>query len=495
MPNKLLVTAGNWQTTKVSCTFAVTANGKALAAADPSQQLFDIPAGTTDVQVTATPTPAPNPYWPTTINLVVATTGSISPKADSSTRVTMTAATGTTSGVTQATVKMSRFRDVTTRVFDLLKTIPIPRGERAPPEAELKGTYLTWPPADWSVKPAPDAHFLDLNEPVKKGALNLVTDPSLKVEVESVVLELAGDKPPRLYGVTWPKAIAPKDGAAPTPILVFFRQTGGQDALFGVFTGGAVKTQPYPYNFDYAERCLFESLHYGKTPLAKAIGFSLRPKGVPYQVARSGAKVVTVFPVAAIPEEYGVLADMEKTGKILEELQAFMFWRAGVGTPPASLGRTAIAGFSEPRADQVAQGRGEPERELPQEHGQGDLLLRSADGLDQRCRHGGSGVGGRRGQRHAGSPVLQRKYGLAQDAAGIEATRSAVRPDLARQEAQRRRAPAPNLGEDVQGRSRNRRQGRMVGRASLHPGDHADARARAGGHLAGEHHGRMKKAR
>lgn len=161
MPNKLLVTAGNWQTTKVSCTFAVTANGKALAAADPSQQLFDIPAGTTDVQVTATPTPAPNPYWPTTINLVVATTGSISPKADSSTRVTMTAATGTTSGVTQATVKMSRFRDVTTRVFDLLKTIPIPRGERAPPEAELKGTYLTWPLADWSVKPAPDAHFLD----------------------------------------------------------------------------------------------------------------------------------------------------------------------------------------------------------------------------------------------------------------------------------------------------------------------------------------------
>lgn len=173
-----------------------------------------------------------------------------------------------------------------------------------------------------------------------------MTDPSLKVEVESVVLELAGDKPPRLYGVTWPKAIAPKDGAAPTPILVFFRQTGGQDALFGVFTGGAVKTQPYPYNFDYAERCLFESLHYGKTPLAKAIGFSLRPKGVPYQVARSGAKVVTVFPVAAIPEEYGVLADMEKTGKILEELQAFMFWRAGVGTPPVSLGRTAIAGFS-----------------------------------------------------------------------------------------------------------------------------------------------------
>jgi hypothetical protein len=37
---------------------------------------------------------------------------------------------------------------------------------------------------------------------------------------------------------------------------------------------------------------------------------------------------------------------MEQTRKILEELQAFMFWRAGIRTPPPSLGNTAIAAFS-----------------------------------------------------------------------------------------------------------------------------------------------------
>src|SRR5262249_27012963 len=130
---------------------------------------------------------------------------------------------------------------------------------------------------------------------------------------------------------------------------LFLRQTGGQDAHpGGVFTKGGVKDEPYPYNFDYIERCLFESLHYGKGPLAVPAGWSLRPKGVPYQVAKSGANVVTVFPVAAVPDNigYGMLADMQQTGEILKELQAFMFWRAGIHTPPASLGNTAIAAFS-----------------------------------------------------------------------------------------------------------------------------------------------------
>jgi hypothetical protein len=342
--NKLVVTARNWAAKGVACRFTATADGKALAAADATNPVYEIPPGTAEVQVTATP--KASVYWPTTITLSVSNTGVISPKANSSAFVNVTAAAGASKGLTQASIKVSRFKEVTTRVFDLLKKIPLPRVGKAPDGPELTATYGAWPPKNWNINPAPDAHYLDVKAPVKPGALNFAKDTSLKVEVESVVLELAGGSPPRLYGVTWPKAIAPKDGADPTRFLLFLRQTGGQDAEHGVFTGGGVKGQPYPYNFDYAERCLFESLHYGKTPLFKAIGWTLRPKGVPYQVAKSGAKVVTVFPVAAIPGEYGVLADMAQTGQILEELQAFMFWRAGIHTPPASLGNTAIAAYS-----------------------------------------------------------------------------------------------------------------------------------------------------
>ena len=341
--NKLVVTARNWAAKGVACRFTATANGKALTAADPTAPVYAIPPGTTEVQVTATP--KTSVYWPTTITLSVSSAGVISAKANSSAFVNVAAAAGASKGLTQASIKLSRFKEVTTRVLDLLKKVPVPRVGRAPDATELTGTYGAWPPGDWGVQPAPEAHYLDVKAPVRPGALNFAKDPSLKVEVESVVLELAGGKP-GLYGVTWPKAIAPKDGADPTRFLLFLRQTGGQDAEHGVFTGGGVKGQPYPYNFDYAERCLFESLHYGKTPLFKAIGWTLRPKGVPYQVAKSGAKVVTVFPVASIPGEYGVLADMAQTGQILEELQAFMFWRFGIHTPPASLGNTAIGAFS-----------------------------------------------------------------------------------------------------------------------------------------------------
>ena len=260
-------------------------------------------------------------------------------------------------------------------VSGLLQTIPPRPSFAAPPASELKGTYGAWPPTDWSVHPAPNAHYIDVKAPVKADLLNFAKDAKVfakdakpNLEVESVVLELAADNhlAPRLFGVTWPKTIAPKDGAHPTSILLFLRQTGQQDTDKGqgVFTGGkVVKLPPYPYNFDYIERCLFESLHYGeKGPLFQAIGHSLRPKGVPYQVAKSGANVVTVFPVAAVPDSigYGLLGDMQKTGEILEELQAFMFWKAGIHTPPASLGTTAIAAFSSgtyPLAEWLAKNR------------------------------------------------------------------------------------------------------------------------------------------
>jgi hypothetical protein len=67
---------------------------------------------------------------------------------------------------------------------------------------------------------------------------------------------------------------------------------------------------------------------------------------VPYQVAKAGAKIATVIPCNKFGTEYGVLSDTEQTARILEEIQAFMFWRAGIANPPTAIGNTAFAAFS-----------------------------------------------------------------------------------------------------------------------------------------------------
>ena len=62
-----------------------------------------------------------------------------------------------------------------------------------PDAAELSGTYGTWPPGKLDVKPLPSAHYLDIGTLVTTAReLNFATAGSLKVDVETVVLELAG---------------------------------------------------------------------------------------------------------------------------------------------------------------------------------------------------------------------------------------------------------------------------------------------------------------
>src|SRR5262249_46465456 len=144
----------------------------------------------------------------------------------------------------------------------------------------------------------------------------------------------------------WPKAITPQENATPTPFFVFIRQgnKGNRYDEDGLFVGGELG--PYPNNFDYADTGLFESLHYAQSqddPARFGPLWFPGPKGVPYQVAKSGANVVTVIPCNSFEKEYGVLNQTEETGKILRELQVFMFWRAGVQNLPASIGATAIA--------------------------------------------------------------------------------------------------------------------------------------------------------
>ncbi len=348
MPVKLIVAAGNWESKQVKSTFTVFADEVILVAKDRSKQIYELPTGARHVRVVATP--KTDNYWETKVALVVASNGTVSPETGFAPWVTVTKASGATGGAILITVRVSRFRDVTGTVRDLLKVVPGTPGTGrtggAPAKPELVATYGKWPPDDLDIHPLLRVHSIDVANPVKPGGILNFKASAVAVDANSVVLELAGVKAPRLFGVVWPDAVPRKLGALPTPFFIYIRQTGGQDRK-NVFVSGGVKG-PYPYNFDYAERCLFESQHYSETPITMRKGWMLRAKGVPYQVARSGAKVVTVFPVADSDDSvsYGVLSNFDEMGRLLAELQAVMFWMVGSSAPPRTVGKTAIAAYS-----------------------------------------------------------------------------------------------------------------------------------------------------
>lgn len=372
MSNFLYPVASHWAGSAVACRFTAFADNAPLAATSDSQPTFVIPNGTSEVRLIVTP--ASSEYWEIEVALAVSSAGALTVQSNSGPFVKLKTATANTSRGTVVLVKVSRCKNVTTaatatpNVFDKLLAPPSRRRrkiggawvmEAVDEVADHRNVYGAWPPPDWNLHPVPDAHFLDPQTPLlQSGALHFAKAPSLAIDVENIVVRIAGGKSPQLFNVTWPKALAPRANAAPTPFLVYCRQTNkgnGYDEI-GLFVGGELDSQPYPFNFDYADSGMFESLHYGaagppppgrqwQEPTAGPL-FWVGAKGVPYQVARAGARIVTVTPCGQFGPEYGVLKDTEQLARILEEIQAFMFWRAGVADPPATIGRTALAAFS-----------------------------------------------------------------------------------------------------------------------------------------------------
>lgn len=340
MSNFLLPIASHWAGEWVACRFKALADGTPLATADDTQPLYEIPNGTSQVTVTATPkAPA---YWDATVTLSVSSSGVVSATASSSALVRVRTAVANNSRGTVVNIKVSRFKDATPDVLDLVTKPPTNRvGKEVDEPAEHLALYGAWPPANWLLPAVSTAHFLDLAALASTDALTFPQSPLMTIDAASVVLRLKGVNAPQLFAVVWPVTLARDAGANPTPFFLFVRQGSGQNVGEGYFKGGTL--DPYPDNFDYADIGLFQNLHYGSAgaPLS-----TWGPKGVPYQVAKAGAKVVTVIPCNGVGPEFGVLSSTEETGKILEEIQAYMFWRAGIPDPPTSIGSTAIAAFS-----------------------------------------------------------------------------------------------------------------------------------------------------
>jgi hypothetical protein len=134
--------------------------------------------------------------------------------------------------------------------------------------------------------------------------------------------------------------MTPTETSAPTPMLVFIRPGVWQALQDGNYK--APNLPPYPFNYDYAQFGLFQYLSYAGDPVDRDPDM----KGIPYQVAKSGKNVVSVIPCNRMDFEFGKLLDSNAAQVMLEEIQAFMFRRAGVSKLPVSIGHVALAAFS-----------------------------------------------------------------------------------------------------------------------------------------------------
>jgi hypothetical protein len=356
MINFVIALASDWRGGRVACQFKASAIGSPITATDDTAPAYQLPDGTTEVTITATPTavaPKVPVHWEKSITISVGPSGPLTAKAGSAAFVTLSPPKpiGSDMQYTLATIKLSRFKDATVEVVNLLKHLPTKRTiggieklvdavKEVKDHTDQYGAGA-WPPLNWNLNAVPDAHFLEAKDPVKSGVLNFKKGSLPAIDVDSVVLKIAGTDVPQLFAVTWPKTMAPTATSGPTRFFLFIRQSnkGNHYDEFGLFVGGDLA--PYPNNFDYADEGLYANLHYGHDPLREA---SL--KGVPYQAAKAGNQAVTVVPCNKFADEFGVLAKTKQTGEILEEIQAFMFWRAGVPDPPKTVGKTAIAAFS-----------------------------------------------------------------------------------------------------------------------------------------------------
>src|SRR5262249_13590469 len=246
----LIPFASDWKGKPMACRFEASAvkfsgSNEQLAAQNEMAPVYTIPDEVYKVTVTATPT---DPlYWKTTVELFVKDGGDTFENADLRTAwVKLTPAEALRFKWTLTTIRVIRFKDVTSNVVKLLGAPPEFRSYRlfdkvarkagvkdgtwvfqkkgAEEIQSLRKQYGTWPPDNWDLVSTP-AHYLNVSEPVKDGVLNFAPDTSVQIGSESVVLELKDVNAPKLFSVVWPlTAIYPAENAAPTPFLLFFRQ-------------------------------------------------------------------------------------------------------------------------------------------------------------------------------------------------------------------------------------------------------------------------------
>jgi hypothetical protein len=334
----LTALTADWKGNAIECDYALSVDDAGVPAVniDPAAPEWSLPMSAQSVTIVATP--SVQTFWPTTVTFSVGADGRLKPDADSAPWVTIVDVAVPGTVVTKASIVVSRFKDVSPEVIAESDKVPTTRqGKPATVRKDYEDRYGTWPPTDLDLVDRPAVNFLDLPVPVH--GVSFSPDTTVHVKAENVVLQLAGVVAPKLWGVSWPESVERKDGADATSFLVFLRQGNAQ--YIGSFFAGDGQSA-YPINFDYVTFGYFDDMAYPDPDVFNQPG----SKGVPYQAVKAGANVVTVHPVNSLNEDFGVIESTKQLGRILLELQQFMFRTSGIAKPPTTLGKAALASFS-----------------------------------------------------------------------------------------------------------------------------------------------------
>ena len=276
---------------------------------------------------------------------------------------------------------MSRFRDVTHDVLTLLKVVPgevgKPRKGRAPTQPELAATYGKWPPADLDIHPLPKAHFLDVANPVKAGGILNFKASSVAVDAESVVLELAGGGGPGCSASCGPmRSRARRARRLPDSSSTSGRRAdrtertsswvaGSKDRIRTTSTTPSAACSKASTIQEHRSSCA----RAGSSPQGRPVsGREVRCEG------RHGVSVADSDDSIS----YGALSNFDEMGRLLADLQAYMFWRAGIAAPPTHRRHTALSAYSSANYT-LASWLNRTDEHLSQEQHQSHLLPRSSE--------------------------------------------------------------------------------------------------------------------
>jgi len=334
----VLVLAGrSWDGVVVPCDFAVTVDGTDLEVSTLLVDAVEVPETASSIRILATPTSGT--FWEDEFDLVLIA-DEIAATVAHQAKVAVTAETVAGLTIVRADLTVSRVRDASAKAREQLTRNPAKRLGKPDSLGEI-ASRGDFPPDYWALPDRPGTRFIDAARPLAGNLVNTTVADAIGTDVECLVFEVAGVKVPRLIAVSWPASLLREDKSNPTPFLVYYHPGTGQNVGAGFYVGGGL--DPYPWNFDFCYFVMFAYQWYALDPLTE----SPYSKGIPFQIAAGGKNVVSVIPCnAPVGNEFGSFGDAASIEAVLLEIQAAMFRRAGVATPPSTLGRTAASAFS-----------------------------------------------------------------------------------------------------------------------------------------------------